>query len=125
MSYRYDAAFIKPGLNPLVAPTGTVNYDLYAWGANSRGQLGSGNTTSRSSPAQVGALTNWLQAASAYGFTIAVKTDGTLWSWGANTRGQLGLGNTTDYSSPKQIGSLTTWSKLPECIGNSFTTLVN
>jgi alpha-tubulin suppressor-like RCC1 family protein len=81
---------------------------LWVWGRNINGLLGLGNTTSYSSPKQVGALTTWLKVAGAY-WIIAVKTDGTLWSWGRNNNGQLGLGNTTNYSSPKQIGALTTW----------------
>jgi alpha-tubulin suppressor-like RCC1 family protein len=82
---------------------------LFSWGYNNNGQLGIGNTTSYSSPKQVGALTNWLKISSGYRSVLAVKTDGTLWSWGLNSVGQLGLGNTTYYSSPKQIGSLTNW----------------
>jgi alpha-tubulin suppressor-like RCC1 family protein len=82
---------------------------LFAWGYNNVGQLGLGNTTSRSSPNQVGSLTDWLNISTNYQFTLATKTDGTLWAWGGNTSGQLGLGNTTNYSSPKQIGALTGW----------------
>jgi alpha-tubulin suppressor-like RCC1 family protein len=86
---------------------------LWAWGANSNGQLGLGNTTNRSSPVQVGALTNWASVSSGnLGFTAAIKTDGTLWTWGRNDAGQLGLGNTTYYSSPKQVGALTAWLKV-------------
>ena len=33
---------------------------LYSWGYNASGQLGLGNTTTYSSPKQVGALTTWL-----------------------------------------------------------------
>jgi len=52
---------------------------LFAWGNNANGQLGIGNTTSYSSPKQVGSLTNWLQITSGYtGNTLAIKTDGTL-----------------------------------------------
>ena len=83
---------------------------LWSWGAGSFGRLGLGNETNYSSPKQVGSLTNWLYvSASTYGFTTALKKDGTLWSWGYNDEGQLGLGNVTNYSSPKQVGSLTNW----------------
>jgi len=86
---------------------------LWAWGYNGQGRLGLGNnsgTTSYSSPAQVGTLTNWLIASAGYNHAVAIKTDGTLWTWGLNSSGQLGLGNTTSYSSPKQVGNLTNWS---------------
>lgn len=88
-----------------------TNGQLWAWGGNSRGQLGLGNTTMYSSPKQVGALTTWSKAYLGDRFAVAIKTDGTMWSWGFNNEGQLGLGNTTNYSSPKQIGSSTDWSK--------------
>jgi alpha-tubulin suppressor-like RCC1 family protein len=85
---------------------------LWAWGWNIFGVLGLGNTTSRSSPVQVGALTNWQNVSSSPYHTLAIKTDGTLWSWGFNSYGQLGLGNTTSYSSPKQIGSSSNWATI-------------
>jgi hypothetical protein len=87
---------------------------LWSWGYNNSGQLGNGNTNNRSSPVQVGSLTNWLYIASGTNANIAVKTDGTLWSWGNNSGGTLGLGDSgayTDRSSPVQVGALTTWSK--------------
>jgi alpha-tubulin suppressor-like RCC1 family protein len=82
---------------------------LWTWGENIHGQLGLGNTTDRSSPVQVGALTNWADVVFGNTHTAAIKTDGTLWTWGTNFFGQLGLGNTTSYSSPMQVGSLTNW----------------
>ena len=85
---------------------------LWGWGYQPYGQLGIGNTTSYSSPKQVGALTNWSSVVAGNNHTIAIKTDGTLWSWGYNADGQLGLGNQTYYSSPKQVGSGTTWSSV-------------
>jgi len=101
------------------AATGPVRA-LWAWGDNTGGQLGLGNTTAYSSPKQVGALTTWASiaanvATSAQMAVLAVKTDGTLWAWGNNaTYGQLGLGNKTSYSSPKQVGALTNWASVAE-----------
>lgn len=83
---------------------------LWAWGYNNNGQLGLGDTVNRSSPVQVGALSNWANVSAGQNdWSIAVKTDGTLWTWGSNVVGQLGLGNRTYYSSPKQVGALTAW----------------
>jgi len=92
-------------------PTAAIKTDgtMWTWGKNADGQLGLGDTTDRSSPVQVGALTNWSSCTISNRAILAVKTDGTLWSWGANYFGNLGLGNSTYYSSPKQIGALTDW----------------
>ena len=85
---------------------------LWSWGYNGYGLLGDGTTITRSSPVQIGALTNWLQVSAGYYHSVAIKTDGTAWSWGRNNQGQLGLSNINNYSSPKQIGVLTTWSSV-------------
>ncbi len=82
---------------------------LWAWGNNSNGRLGLGDTTSRTSPVQVGTGTDWAMITGG-GSTLAIKTNGTLWAWGANSLGQLGLGDTTDRHSPVQVGSATDWS---------------
>ena len=95
----------RQGFSCAVKTDGTA----WSWGANSYGRLGHGNTTNRSSPVQIGALTNWLQLTAANYHISSIKTDGTLWTWGRNSAGGLGLGNTTYYSSPKQVGSLTNW----------------
>ena len=85
---------------------------LWAWGENLSGQLGLANTTARSSPVQVGALTTWSKVCCGLYNTAAIKTDGTLWTWGNNRGGQLGIGNIVYKSSPVQVGALTTWSKV-------------
>lgn len=83
--------------------------ELYSWGKNSSGQLGLGNTVTRSSPVQVGALITWYQVTAGTSFSLAVKTDGTMWSWGLAGAGRLGQGALDYRSSPVQIGALTTW----------------
>lgn len=85
---------------------------LWTWGYNNGGQLGLGDVVSRSSPTQIGNLTNWKQVKTEGASVFAVKTNGTLWAWGNNYNGVLGLGNTTNRSSPVQVGSLSTWDKV-------------
>ena len=121
MSIRqmFPGSIVKPGFNPLAAQTPIYTYNLYSWGDNQFGQLGLGNTATRSSPNQVGALTDWLSVVCRYN-TLALKADGTIWAWGRNQSGQLGLGNTTYYSSPKQVGALTTWSVVATINNASF-----
>jgi alpha-tubulin suppressor-like RCC1 family protein len=86
---------------------------LWIWGTNAQAQLGLGDTDPRSSPTQVGVLTDWDNATFGGWHGHAVKTDGTLWGWGWNNNGQLGLGHTVnDNSSPVQVGALTDWSKV-------------
>ena len=83
---------------------------MWTWGLNSGGQLGLGDTINRSSPVQVGALTNWTTSKIIPG-AAAIKTDGSLFTWGNSGTGQLGLGDSSiDRSSPTQVGSLTTWT---------------
>lgn len=116
MSLRYTGAWLQDGaFNPLTAPTPVVTYTygLYSWGRNAAGQLGLNDTTNRSSPNQVGSLTNWISvSACTTGVGFAIKSDGTLWAWGNNNTGQLGLGDTTNRSSPVQVGALTNWLRV-------------
>ena len=46
---------------------------VWAWGYNLYGQLGDGTTTHKSSPIQVGSLTNWAAIAGGNYHTIALK----------------------------------------------------
>ena len=82
---------------------------LWTWGGNTYGTLGVGDTVHRSSPVQVGLLTNWSKVYSGFCMSFAIKTDGTLWSWGRNYNGGLGKNDAIAYSSPVQIGALTNW----------------
>ena len=95
--------------------------ELYSWGRNNNGQLGDGlrgSTLAKSSPGQVGALTNWARISSGdIGTKLAVKTDGTLWSWGV---APIGDDTAIPRSSPIQIGSGTGWQNVATGTGVSM-----
>ena len=94
---------------------------LWGWGNNTNGQLGTNDVTLRSSPVQIGALTNWLSASVGGSMhVLALKTDGTLWTWGKNNAGQLGQSDKVYRSSPVQIGALTTWNYVATSFSGSF-----
>jgi alpha-tubulin suppressor-like RCC1 family protein len=76
------------------------DYGLFAWGMNSNGQLGIGDTVNRSSPVQVSAGISWTQVSAGRDHTAAIRLDSTLYTWGLNTRGQLGSNTTVSRSAP-------------------------
>jgi alpha-tubulin suppressor-like RCC1 family protein len=83
---------------------------LWAWGDNTYGQLGLGDTTQRTSPTQVGSDNTWVAVTCGREHTVALKDDGSLWAWGSNRVGQLGLGDMTDRHSPTQVGTDSDWA---------------
>ena len=90
----------------------TTSGALWAWGNNTYGQLGLGDTTTRYEPVQVGTATDWKTIETGQDYAMAVKTSGTLWSWGFGEYGKLGLGNTNSVSTPTQIGTATDWKNI-------------
>jgi alpha-tubulin suppressor-like RCC1 family protein len=84
---------------------------LWAWGDNFWGQLGDGSFGNhRIVPTKIGTATNWEFICAGLGFSLAIKTNGTLWGWGDNFYGQLGI--STVAFVPTQIGTGTDWSSI-------------
>jgi alpha-tubulin suppressor-like RCC1 family protein len=86
---------------------------IYAWGDNTYGQLGLGDTTQRTIPTEISSGQTWSQISAGENYSLArTIDDGTeqngakMYGWGLNSNGQLGLGDTTQRTSPVQIGTL-------------------
>lgn len=109
-----DWKIVSKGAGNLSEASYAIRNDgtLWAWGGNTNGELGQSNTVARSSPTQVGTLTNWKNIAAGNGHVVAAKTDGTLWSWGLNQNGSLGVNDTVTRSSPVLIGLQSNWKSV-------------
>ena len=83
---------------------------IWGWGDNLFNQVSNGAASGiQPTPVQIGSASDWTDIAAGDGFTIAIKTNGTLWSWGKNNIGQLGVGNTNTITTQVQVGTGTDW----------------
>lgn len=77
---------------------------LWAWGYNFSGQIGNGSSGSSATvytPIQIGTDSNWVDIATGYEHSIALRADSTMWSWGDDGYGQLGRSG--NYLFPAQV----------------------
>ncbi|XP_059823883.1 RCC1 and BTB domain-containing protein 1-like isoform X2 [Hypanus sabinus] len=104
----------------------TTDGEVYSWGSNSSGQVGSGSgfgsTATQATPRRVVhglenrkvvtiacgqqfsmAVTDNGEVACGYAHTLALTDDGLLYAWGANAVGQLGSGNRLNQMVPVLI----------------------
>jgi alpha-tubulin suppressor-like RCC1 family protein/endonuclease I len=64
------------------------NGEVWSWGDNADGQLGTGSTPATNYlPAKIADFTGVIAIAAGYEHSVAVKSDGTVWTWGSDTFG--------------------------------------
>ncbi|MFT4245492.1 MAG: hypothetical protein QM571_03085, partial [Micrococcaceae bacterium] len=100
---------------------GIKNGQLYAWGYNYNGQLGTTTNSGTTNPNPTPILldsgnTGWTAIAAGFNHSLGIK-NGVLYAWGVNQYGQLGTttnsGTTTANSTPIKIDSGNTgWSAI-------------
>ncbi len=115
------------GATTALATGGSVSFvirsgSLWAWGDNTNGRLGLGDTNPRLDETQVGKDADWAMVSSAGQHAAAIKTDGTLWTWGNGANGRLGHGDLLEQTTPKQVGSLKDWAVVS--VGNDHTAAI-
>ncbi|XP_014916266.1 RCC1 and BTB domain-containing protein 1-like [Poecilia latipinna] len=87
----------------------TDSGEVYAWGYNNCGQVGSGSTANQPTPRRVSScLQNKLAISIVCGQTssLALVDNGEVYGWGYNGNGQLGLGNNGNQLSPCRLVGL-------------------
>ncbi|XP_070789239.1 RCC1 and BTB domain-containing protein 2 isoform X2 [Pituophis catenifer annectens] len=87
----------------------TADGEVYSWGYNNSGQIGSGSTANQPIPRRVtGCLQNKIAINIACGqmCSMAVIENGEVYVWGYNGNGQLGLGNGGNQPTPCRIAAL-------------------
>lgn len=91
--------------------------NLYCWGPNDQGQLGSSTPTCLTVPCSrvplaVPGISNVSKVSVGQSHTCAVTTSGQPWCWGDNFYGQLGNGTTASSATPVQPAGLGTVSDI-------------
>ena len=72
---------------------------VWAWGNNSRNQVGDGLSAIQTIPLQRTGLSNIIGISGGGLHSLALKSDGTVWAWGDNQHRQLGA----EFSTSPQI----------------------
>jgi alpha-tubulin suppressor-like RCC1 family protein len=90
------------------------NGDLWCWGRDDSGQVGSGVVEMSAPITQIGATTSWALVGTGDAHTCAVDAGGGLSCWGSNSAGQAGGVTTANIITPTPIvaASVPGWSTL-------------
>ena len=129
------ATYIGDGELVLIAPSSSLQDDLYSFGRNTGatgagataggGQLGLGDTIARYSPARVSSLQDVTAVAAGHWYSLALVANGDVWSFGRNTWGSLGLGDRVDRYTPTRITGLSNVVAISAGYDHNFAILTN
>ena len=122
-SYTFTPVQAMPGTNPtggfkpvqIMAGNGHSSAlddlgRLWTWGGNSNGELGLGDTTTRTAPSLVAMPANvstftQLTGSRVSGNSLALDQNGSIWGWGQNSTGMLGTGGTGSLNKPTRMSN--------------------
>jgi alpha-tubulin suppressor-like RCC1 family protein len=82
-----------------------VTQDLYCWGANGAGQLGTGVPGTQTTPQLVSGGHDWIRVAVGNAWACGITTSNDMYCWGDNGRGQLGMGDHLDRNVPAPVST--------------------
>lgn len=77
---------------------------VWAWGLNTKGELGNGGNGSQSNvPVQVENLADIVERSAGLDYAMALKSDGTVWAWGRDVGNILADGTNTSETYLKPV----------------------
>lgn len=96
--------------------------ELYCWGYNGAGVLGSSTGATIATATRIGGTATYISVTSGFEFSCAIDdsaSTGNLYCWGYNSNGQLGIAtsDTTNRTSPTQVGGGKQWTQVSAAQG--------
>lgn len=119
----FDSKIISVSAGLLHTTFLTEDGDVYAFGFNNNGPLGTGDEETRTTATLVEALDD-IDIASienGNGVSYAISDAGVLYAWGTNSNGQLGLGDQTERQVPTIVEALADETVVTVSSGTSHT----
>jgi hypothetical protein len=109
--------FLEVAVGALHSCGVTTAHDIYCWGDDSRGELGSGKSTTfgfTATPTLVAGGLSWdhVSVSGGFSFSCGLTTTGAAYCWGANEYAQLGDNSTSDDSVPTAVVGGTTFTSI-------------
>ncbi|MCL6283083.1 Ig-like domain-containing protein [Ruegeria sp. 2012CJ41-6] len=123
MPEGFEARIVSVSAGLLHTTVLTEDGDVYAFGFNNRGPLGTGDEETRTTAVKIDALDD-VEIASienGNGVSYAISDTGQLYGWGNNSNGQLGLGDQQERLTPQLIEALANETVVTVSSGNSHT----
>jgi alpha-tubulin suppressor-like RCC1 family protein len=81
----------------------TATGEVWAWGANTDGQIGDGTNDPRPTPVLLSGLPTVVAIAAGATHALALTNTGEVWAWGRNLEGELGDGTTQMRLVPQLV----------------------
>ncbi|BDR53420.1 hypothetical protein KIM372_13270 [Bombiscardovia nodaiensis] len=105
------------------------NGQLYTWGGNDKGELGTNDLTGRLIPTPVTTNiptgTRFKQVSAGFQYSEALDTNGHLYAWGENANGQLGVNDYTQRNIPTPVitDNITPGTQIAQVSSGAYHTL--